>query len=124
MGERLEALKGHDPLLSSPRVKTLTTWRRWVFEIRAPGDEFLALLHRGLAARGIRVEPGEHFDLVVRAFGARAFLKVQWVDEGLEVRAKLKSGLFSSAPALERMLLEAGREAQAQLTYEKEDRAA
>lgn len=99
----------------------MTTWRRWVFEIRAPGDEFLALLQRGLVMRGVQVEPGEHFDLVVRAFGARAFLKVQWVDGGLEVRAKLKSGLFSSVPALEKILLEAGRDAQAKLTYEKEE---
>lgn len=97
-------------------------WRRWVFEIRAPGDEFLALLSRALDARGVHVEPGEHFDLVARAFGARAFLKAQWVDGGLELRAKIKSGLFSSAPALERALLEAGREAQATLTYEKEAR--
>ena len=97
----------------------MTTWRRWVFEIRAPADEFSDQLSHALALRGIRVEPGEHFDLVVRAFGARAFLRLAWVDDGLEVRAKIKSGLFSSVPALERILLDAGREAQAKLTYEK-----
>ena len=102
----------------------MTTWRRWVFEIRAPADEFVGQLTHSLVLRGIQVEPGEHFDLVVRAFGARAFLQARWVDEGLEVRAKLKGGLFSSLPALERVLLEAGREAQAKLTYEKEERRA
>lgn len=98
----------------------MTRWRRWVFEIRAPADEFGALLQRGLVMRGLDVAPGEHFDFVVKAFGARAYVKVAWVDTGLEVVAKLKAGLFSSAPALERLLLECGREAQARLTYEKE----
>lgn len=102
----------------------MTTWRRWVFEIRAPADEFTSQLTHALVLRGIRVEPGEHFDLVVRAFGARAFVRTAWVDEGLEVRAKIKAGLFSSVPAIERILLDAGREAQAKLTYEKEERRA
>jgi hypothetical protein len=86
-------------------------------------DEFVALLAIALAARGVRVERGEHFDLTARALGARGFLKVAWVDEGLEVRAKIKGGLFSSPSGLERLLLEAGREAQAKLTYEKEGAA-
>lgn len=98
----------------------MTTWRRWVFEIRAPLDEFVAHMQRALAVRGVRVEPTEHFDFSARAFGARSFLKVRWVENGLEVRAKLKSGLFASPKGLERLLLEAGREAQAKLTYEKE----
>lgn len=98
----------------------MTTWRRWVFEIRAPADEFLALLQRSLLARGVRVERAEHFDLLATAFGVRGYVKVSWVDEGLEMRAKLKSGLFASPPALERMLLDSGREAQAALTFEKE----
>jgi len=99
-------------------------WRRWVFEIRAPADEFVAHLQQALALRGVDVVPGEHFDLVASAFGARAFLKTRWLDQGLEVEAKIKAGLFSSAPALERVLLEAGREAQAKLTYEREARRA
>ncbi len=98
----------------------MARWRRWVFEIRAPADEFLALLERSLLARGVAVEPAEHFDLLARAFGVRGYLKVAWVDEGLEVRAKLKSGLFASPAGLERLLLDAGREAQAALTFEKE----
>lgn len=98
----------------------MTRWRRWVFEIRAPLDEFLVHLRRGLVARGVRVEPAEHFDLAVRAFGARALVKLAWVDEGLELRVKIKAGLFSSPAGLERILLDAGREAQAALTYERE----
>lgn len=100
------------------------TWRRWVFEIRAPADEFLDQLSHALALRGVRVESGVHFDLVVRAFGARAFLRMAWVDAGLEVQAKIKAGLFSSVPAIERILLDAGREAQAKLTYEKGEKRA
>lgn len=80
----------------------------------------MAHLSHALFLRGIRVERGEHFDLTARAFGARGFLKVSWVDEGLEVRAKIKGGLFSSPAALERILLEAGRDAQTRLTYERE----
>lgn len=67
----------------------MTRWRRWVFEIRAPADEFLALLQRGLTLRGVSVAPAEHFDFVARAFGARAYVKVAWVDTGIEVTAKL-----------------------------------
>lgn len=101
----------------------MTRWRRWVFEIRAPLDEFLSLFERALRARGVQVDAAEHFDLAARAFGARSFVKVSWADDGLEVRAKIKSGLFASPAGLERLLLEAGREAQAKLTYETEGRA-
>lgn len=98
----------------------MTKWRRWVFEIRAPSDEFLALLQRGLVVRGVQVDPAEHFDFAARAFGVRAYVKVAWVDTGLEMRAKLKYGLFASPKGLEVLLLDAGREAQAKLTYDKE----
>lgn len=101
----------------------MTRWRRWVFEIRAPLDEFLSLFERALAERGVRVDETEHFDFAARAFGARSFVKAAWVEEGIEVRAKIKSGLFASPAGLERLLLEAGREAQAKLTYETEGRA-
>lgn len=98
----------------------MSRWRRWVFEIRAPSDEFLALLQRGLAVRGIRVEPAEHFDFVARGFGSRAYTKISWAHDGLELVAKFKSGFFASPAALERILLDAGREAQARLTFEVE----
>lgn len=98
----------------------MTRWRRWVFEIRAPADEFLHLMQVALELRGIRVEPAEHFDFVARAFGVRGYVKAAWVGEGLELRAKLKADLFSSPAGLERVLLDAGREAQAKLTFEKE----
>lgn len=94
-------------------------WRRWVFEIRAPADDFLALLERSLALKGVRVERAERFDLVARAFGVRGYVAIAWAEDGLEMRVKLKSGLFASPPALERLLLEAGREAQAALTFDK-----
>ena len=95
-------------------------WRRWVFEIRAPADDFLTLLERSLTQNGVRVDRAERFDLVARAFGVRGYVALGWADEGLELRVKLKSGLFASPPALERLLLEAGREAQAALTFDKE----
>lgn len=98
--------------------RRVARWRRWVFEVRAPADDFLRLLQRGLTLRGVDVQPAEHFDFVARAFGARGYVKVAWADEGLEVVARLKSGLFASPAALERVLLDAGREAQARLTYE------
>ena len=94
-------------------------WRRWVFEIQAPADEFLSAMQRALIVRGVQVDPAEHFDFVARAFGVRGYVKLAWVDNGLEVVAKIKGGLFASPDGLERMLLEAGREAQAKLTYEK-----
>ena len=97
-----------------PRV---TRWRRWVFEVSAPADEFQREVQRALVERGVAVQPATHFDFVARAFGVRAYAKLAWSDAGLEMLVKLKSGLFSSAPALERVLLEAGREAQAKLGY-------
>lgn len=97
----------------------MTRWRRWVFEIRAPADEFLSLLERALVVRGVQVDPAEHFDLVVRAFGVRGYVKIAWAADGIELIAKIKGGIFASPAGMERMLLEAGREAQAKLTFEK-----
>lgn len=82
-----------------------------------PADEFVRALQRALVVRGVRVEPAARFDFVARAFGARAYVHVAWADRGLEATVKLKSGLFASPAALERVLLEAGREAQAKLVY-------
>lgn len=96
----------------------MARWQKWVFEVNAPSDEFLALLQRGLVLRGVLVEPAESFDFVARAFGARAFVKVDWTDVGLAVTAKTKSGVFASPAGLERLVLEAGREAQAKLTFD------
>lgn len=80
----------------------------------------MVLLERSLTLRGVHVSPAEHFDLLARAFGARAYLKVAWAETGLEVVVKLKGGVFSSPAALERLLLDAGRDAQARLTFERE----
>lgn len=96
----------------------MARWRRWVFELRAPADEFQRLLERGLVVRGVRVEPAQHFDFQARAFGARAWVKVEWADEGLALTAKVKSGFFASPQGLERILLDAGREAQAKLAFD------
>lgn len=93
----------------------MARWVRWVFEAQAPADEFQRHLERGLTLRGVRVEPAEHFDFVARALGARAFVEIGWAPQGLEVRAKLRAGFFASPKGLERLLLEAGREAQARL---------
>ena len=102
----------------APRPPRVARWRRWVFELRAPADEFQRALERALVVRGARVEPASRFDFQARAFGARAWVKVDWDETGLAVTAKLKSGLFSSPAGLERLLLEAGREAQTKLTFE------
>ena len=96
----------------------MAVWRRWVFELRAPADEFQRLFERALVLRGVRVEPAARFDLMARGFGCRAWVKVEWDDAGLALTAKLKPGLFSSPAALEKLLLEAGREAQTKLTFE------
>lgn len=93
----------------------MARWCRWVFEVQAPTDEFQRHLERGLALRGVAVHPAEHYDLVARALGARAFVELSWAEDGLALTAKLKSGLFASPEGLERLLLEAGREAQARL---------
>lgn len=91
----------------------MARWRRWVFEVSGPLDEFARHLRQGLEARGVEVRDGEHFDLVAGAFGSRAFVKLGWADAGIEATVKIKSGLFSSPEGLERLVLEAGREAQA-----------
>ena len=96
----------------------MARWRRWVFELRAPSDEFQRFFERGLVVRGVRIEPATRFDFQARAHGARAWVKVDWDETGLAVTAKLKAGLFSSPEALEKLLLEAGREAQTKLTFE------
>jgi hypothetical protein len=90
-------------------------WRRWVFEASAPLDEFARLLQSSLTARGVDVAPGARFDIIARAYGARAFVKLEFAEQGIEAVVKIKSGLFAAPLALERVLLEAGREAQARL---------
>jgi hypothetical protein len=90
-------------------------WVRWVFEAQAPADEFQRHLERALVIRGVGVDPAEHFDFVARALGARAYVELAFAPRGIELRAKLKAGLFASPKGLERLLLEAGREAQARL---------
>lgn len=112
----LHAATGREPFFGpAPLRRAVPRWRRWVFELSVPADEFLRALQRGLVLRGVQVEPAVHFDFQARAFGARAFVKVGWADEGLQVDAKVKGGLFSSPKALETLLLEAGREAHARL---------
>lgn len=95
----------------------MARWRKWVFEVTAPSDEFERALTRALASRGVNVESATHFDFVARAFGARAYAKLSWADAGIEMLVKIKSGLFASPTALERVLLEAGREAQTKLGF-------
>lgn len=95
----------------------MARWRRWVFESRAPADEFSRLLERALVVRGVLVEPATRFDFQARALGTRAYVKVAWDDAGLALTAKIKSGLFASPAGMERLLLDAGREAQAKLTF-------
>lgn len=96
----------------------MARWQKWVFEVRAPADEFVALLQRGLVLRGVTIESAESFDFIARALGARAFVKVDWSEAGLAVTTKTKAGIFASPAGLERLVLEAGREAQAKLAYD------
>jgi hypothetical protein len=106
-------------LFSPPPARgAVARWLRWVFEVSAPLDAFARDLERSLLARGVDVREGTHFDLVARAFGCRAFAKLSWAEAGIEVVVKVKGGLFASPPAMERVLLEAGREAQARLVAE------
>lgn len=110
---------GRRTLFAAPTLRCfMARWVRWVFEIRAPADEFVRLLEQNLSLRGVTVEPAERFDFVARAFGARLYVKVDWAEVGLEVVAKTKGGLFSSPRGLEALVLEAGREAQARLTFD------
>ena len=85
--------------------------------MHAPADEFSRHLERALTRKGIVVTPAETFDFQAKALGARAFVKVEWAQAGLAVVVKLKSGFFASPAGLERLLLDAGREAQAKLTF-------
>jgi len=99
----------------------MVRWRRWVFELRQPLDVFQAAWERALATRGVTVTPGEHFDWVIQAFGARAFVRLEWADEGLAAVVKIKAGVFAAPVALEHLLLDAGREAQARLAFDKDE---
>lgn len=98
--------------MESALFAVVARWQRWVFEASTPLDEFSRSLTRALVARGIDVSPGTRFDLVARAFGARAFVKLSFADQGIEAVVKIKSGVFAAPRALERVVLEAGREAQ------------
>lgn len=73
---------------------------------------------RALQERGVAVGPASVFDFEAEAWGARAFVKVQHDERGIETVVKLKAGLFGSATALEDAVLAAGREAQARFFVE------
>lgn len=96
----------------------MARWHRWEFALQAPLDDFLALLERNLVARGASVEPAKHFDLLARGFGARAYVSLAWTDAGVAMVVKIKSGLFGSPAAMERVLRESGDEAEARLRPE------
>lgn len=98
-----------------PPCGRVALWRRWVLTVQAPLDDFLRLLQRGLVVRGVHVEEAKHFAMVGRGFGTRAYLHAEWVDEGLALTAKLKSGLFGSPAAMERIVRESAEEAAAKL---------
>lgn len=98
--------------------RPLPQHRRWVFECDAPRDEFLRAMKTALAARGVAISPAKVFDFEAEAWGARAYVKVQHDERGMEALVKLKSGLFGSSSALEDAVLSAGREAQAKFFAE------
>lgn len=99
----------------------MARWIRWVFELSVPADTFTRALQHALTVRGVEVDSAQHFDFVAKGFGARAFVHIGWAEHGLELTAKIKSGLFASPTALEKLLLEAGREAQAKLVFSPGD---
>jgi hypothetical protein len=90
-------------------------WHRWEFAVQAPLDDFLALVQRGLVVRGVHVEEAKRFDFLARGFGTRAYVAMEWTDAGIAVLVKVKSGLFGSPAAMERLLRESAEEAEARL---------
>lgn len=93
----------------------MARWRRWSFRSQGPSDDFLRHLQRGLVVRGVHVHEAEHFDLEAKAFGARAYLTLSWDDQGVVLTAKFKTGFFGTPAALEKLLLESAREAEARV---------
>lgn len=90
------------------------SYRRWVFEVDAPRDEFTRRLRRKLVLKGVHVADANLFDFVAEAWGARGFVKLANDDQGIAAFVKLKAGVFGSTAALEDAILAAGREASAE----------
>ncbi len=93
----------------------MARWHKWDFVVQAPSDEFVRLLQRALVVRSVHVDTAKAFDFQARGFGSRIYVSVAWTDTGVALTAKVKSGLFGSPLALERVFLEAAREAEARL---------
>lgn len=93
----------------------MTLYRRWIFEANATREEFLHQLGRALARRGFGVAPGKVFDMAIVGNGGRGWIKVLHHAQGLDLVLKERSGLFGNTAALEAAVLEAGREAQANI---------
>lgn len=93
----------------------MTRQKRWVFESRAPLEEFAARLMEVLADEGFSVEEGEVFDVAAKDGGARLFVALRYEPRGIEATAKVKSGLRSAEDPVLTRAFEALRRTQVSL---------
>lgn len=93
----------------------MTSQKRWVFESRAPVEEFADRLREALEADGFDVDDGKLFDLRASGHGARAFVALRYAVRGIEATVKVKSGLTGDEDPVLTRAFEALRRTQVEL---------
>lgn len=97
----------------------MATYRTWIFETDAPLDAFRYWLLRHLRAAGWTVRDADAYDHEIQDGPTRAHLRLTYHADGLELEAKIRTGLLrGSEGAAADALLEAGRRAQVRVQSE------
>lgn len=89
--------------------------RRWIFESRAPLEEFERHFEDVLTSDGFDVRDAKVFDIRARGDGFRVFVAFQYHRRGIEAHVKVKGGLLSDPDAMFDRVFEALRSTQLEL---------
>lgn len=89
--------------------------RRWVFESRAPIEEFRRRLKMILRSRGYPMEGAKVFDFAAKVRGFTAYVALRYHHRGIEATVKVKGGLLGDPDPVQREMFEALRTAQLEL---------
>lgn len=89
--------------------------RRWIFESRAPLEEFHRHFEDVLTSDGFDVRDAKVYDLRARSKGFRVFVAFQYHRRGIEAQVKVKGGLLSDAETMFDRVFEALRSTQLEL---------
>lgn len=89
--------------------------RRWVFESRAPIEDFAQRVRLILRSRGWPLEEAEVFDFAAKVGGLTVYFAFRYHHRGLEATVKVKGGLLADPDPVHDDVFEVLRTAQLEL---------